>query len=259
MAIAGEYNASPAWRKIERDIAAEPGHAGLVIVSGLTLGIDGVAHAESLKTGTAAVPGGRIVSESPAGDKARAQDFPRRNPTSTGLTRGTVMAETAARSGSLISPQMAGKKGREVMAVPGSQLDPAPLAQTACSVRAPHWRPARRTCRSCWRGYRRFTWPRPRPGLQAGLSGQPGPANQLSRVRQTLSPLPIDEIARAAGRNGARYNGVLMELERAGEALSDPGVLVARAFQGPVAHVHRPGRQKQAGPAGWLDGPLVRL
>jgi predicted Rossmann fold nucleotide-binding protein DprA/Smf involved in DNA uptake len=175
VAIAGEYNASPAWRKIERDIAAEPGHAGLLIVSGLTLGIDGVAHAESLKTGTAAVPGGRIVSESPAGDKARAQDFPRRNRTSTGLTRGTVMAETAARSGSLISPQMAGKKGREVMAVPGSQLDPAPLAQTACSVRAPHWRPARRTCWSCWRGYRRFMWPRPRPGLQAGLSGQPGP------------------------------------------------------------------------------------
>ena len=89
------------------------------------------------------------------------------------------------------------------------------------------------------------------------------PANQLARVRQTLSPLPIDEIARAAGRNGARYNGVLMELEReldlAGEALSCPGVLVARAVQGPVARVHRPGRQKQAGPAGWLDGPLVRL
>lgn len=148
-----------------------------MIVSGLTLGIYGETHAESLKTGTVAVPGGRIdqpcrpqherlyteiaeqgliVSESPAGDKARAQDFPRRNRTSTGLTRGTVMVETAARSGSLISPQMAGKKGREVMAVPGSQLDPAPLAQTACSVRAPHWRPARRTCWSCWRGYRRF-------------------------------------------------------------------------------------------------------
>lgn len=85
------------------------------------------------------------------------------------------------------------------------------------------------------------------------------PDDQLARVRQTPSPLPIDEIARAAGRNGARYNGVLMELERAGEALSCPGVLVARAVQDPVARLHRPGRQKQAGPAGWLDGPLVRL
>ena len=77
--------------------------------------------------------------------------------------------------------------------------------------------------------------------------------------------MPIGETARAAGLNAAPRNGVLMELELelelelAGEALSYPGVLVAPAVQGPVARLHRPGRQKQAGPAGWLDGPLVRL
>lgn len=73
--------------------------------------------------------------------------------------------------------------------------------------------------------------------------------------------MPIGETARAAGLNAAPRNGVLMELELdlAGEALSYPGVLAARAVQGPVARLHRPGRQKQAGPAGWLDGPLVRL
>lgn len=73
--------------------------------------------------------------------------------------------------------------------------------------------------------------------------------------------MPTGETDRAAGLNAAPRNGVLMELELelAGEALSYPGVLVARAVQGPVARLHRPGRQKQAGPAGWLDGPLVRL
>jgi hypothetical protein len=89
----------------------------------------------------------------------------------------------------------------------------------------------------------------------------PLPGDQSARVRRALSPhpMPIDEIARAAGRNAAQCNGMLMELELAGEVLSCPGVLVARAVQDPVARVHRPGRQKQAGPAGWLDGPLVRL
>jgi len=115
------------------------------VVSGLALGIDGEAHAASLKTGTVAVLGdgidhvyrpqherlyaeiaeqGLIVSESPTGYKARAQDFPRRNRIITGLARGTVVVKAAERSGSLISARMAGEQGREVMAVPGSPLDP---------------------------------------------------------------------------------------------------------------------------------------
>jgi DNA processing protein len=50
-------------------------------------------------------------------------------------------------------------------------------------------------------------------------------------VRQALSPhpMPIDEIARAAGLNSAQCQALPMELELAGEALSYPGGLVARA------------------------------
>lgn len=60
VAIVGARNASAAGRKIARDMAAELGRAGLTVVSGLALGIDGEAHAASLKTGTVAVLGGGV-------------------------------------------------------------------------------------------------------------------------------------------------------------------------------------------------------
>ena len=145
VAIVGARNASAAGRKLARDIASELGRAGFVTVSGLALGIDGEAHAASLATGTIAVLGGAvdhvyppqhdrlyaeiaakglILSESPFGYRAKAQDFPRRNRIITGLSRGVVVVEAAERSGSLISARMAGEQGRDVMAVPGSPLDP---------------------------------------------------------------------------------------------------------------------------------------
>ncbi len=60
VAIVGARNASAAGRKIARDMAAELRRAGLTVVSGLALGIDGEAHAASLKTGTVAVLGGGV-------------------------------------------------------------------------------------------------------------------------------------------------------------------------------------------------------
>lgn len=59
----------------------------------------------------------------------------------------------------------------------------------------------------------------------------PLPEDQLARVRPALGPhpMPLDEIARAAGLNPAQCSAVPRELELAGEALSDPGGLSARA------------------------------
>ncbi len=145
VAIVGARNASIAGRKIAGDLASGLGAAGLVVVSGLALGVDGAAHAGALESGTIAVVAGGvdviyppeheelmravasrgvIVSERPPGAAPTSRDFPRRNRLISGLSRGVVVIEAAARSGTLITARLALEQGREVFAVPGSPLDP---------------------------------------------------------------------------------------------------------------------------------------
>lgn len=253
VAIVGARNASAAGRKIARDMAAELGRAGLTVVYGLALGIDGEAHAASLATGTVAVLGGGIghiyppqhkrlyaeiaehgliLSESPAGYTARAQDFPRRNRIVTGQARGVVVVEAAERSGSLISARMAGEQGREVMAVPGSPLDPRAagtnrlIRQGAILVR--HAADVLEVLSGL--SPLQVAAP-PSPEFETGFPDGEVPSDMLARVREALTPhaIPIDEIARAAGLSAAQCSAVLMDLELAGEAVSMAGGLVARA------------------------------
>ncbi|MBD3769047.1 MAG: DNA-protecting protein DprA [Rhodobacterales bacterium] len=254
VALVGARNASAAGRKIARDMAAELGRNGFTIVSGLALGIDGEAHAASLQTGTVAVLGGAIdhvyppqhqrlyaeiaasgliVSESPFGYRAKAQDFPRRNRIITGMSIGVVVVEAAERSGSLISARVAGEQGREVMAVPGSPLDPRAagtnslLHQGATLVR--HADDVMEILTSLDR--RQVSAPPPRPFEYAAEASEPDDS-EIERVLSALSPhpMPIDEIARASSLPAARCAAVLLELEIAGEAQTLPGGLAVKAF-----------------------------
>ena len=143
--VIGSRNASALGLKFAASIAKELGEAGYTVVSGLARGIDASAHTASLSTGTAAVLGGGIdhiyprqntdlyheicrqgalVSESPLGYRATARDFPRRNRIISGLCLGIVVIEAAERSGTLITARYALEQNREVMAAPGSPLDP---------------------------------------------------------------------------------------------------------------------------------------
>ena len=145
VAIVGARVASAAGCRFARGLAAELGRAGLVITSGLARGVDAAAHEGALPTGTVAVLGGGIgdiyppenaalyaaiaargciVSESAPNRRAQAKDFPRRNRLISGLSLAVVVVEAELKSGSLITARLAAEQGREVLAVPGSPLDP---------------------------------------------------------------------------------------------------------------------------------------
>ena len=145
VAIVGPRNASALGIKFAGQLAHELAEAGLLVVSGLARGIDGAAHAASLRRGTVAslaggldrlyppehaelaeriTERGALISEMPLGHAPRAKDFPRRNRLIAGMSLGTVVVQAAARSGSLITARLANEMGREVFAVPGFPLDP---------------------------------------------------------------------------------------------------------------------------------------
>ncbi len=143
IAIVGARRASRAGQAFAETLAAELAEAGVVIVSGLALGVDAAAHGGALAGGgrTIAVlgsgaeqltplanarlgeqilaEGGLVLSEYPPGTPAAPYRFPERNRLISGLSCGVVVVEANAKSGSLITARLAAEQGREVMAVPG--------------------------------------------------------------------------------------------------------------------------------------------
>jgi len=147
LAIVGSRNPTPQGGENARAFAEHLGRAGLTIVSGMALGIDGAAHAGALAAGvpTIAVIGtgpdivyprahrelahriverGLIVSEFELGTPPLAQNFPARNRIIAGLSLGTLVVEAALESGSLITARHSLEAGREVFAIPGSIHSP---------------------------------------------------------------------------------------------------------------------------------------
>jgi DNA processing protein len=144
--VVGARNASAGGRKLAEELSRELGAAGLMVVSGLARGIDAAAHQGALASGTVAVfaggldqvyppeheglaqsildHGGALISEMPLGTEPQARHFPRRNRLVSGLSRGVLVIEAALKSGSLTTARFALEQGRDVMAVPGSPLDP---------------------------------------------------------------------------------------------------------------------------------------
>jgi len=145
VAMVGARNASAAACRFARGLAVELGREGVVVVSGLARGLDTAAHQGSLATGTIGVIAsgidiafppenrglqeqvaeqGLLIAEQPPGSEPLARNFPHRNRVIAGLSTGTVVVEAAPRSGSLITARLAAEAGRDVMAVPGSPLEP---------------------------------------------------------------------------------------------------------------------------------------
>ena len=254
VAIVGSRNASAIGQRFARQIASELGAQGFTIVSGLARGIDAAAHEGALNTGTAGVLGGGVdhiyprqnaelfrdmaergalISESPLGYKATARDFPRRNRIISGLCKGVVVIEAAEKSGTLITARYAMEQNREVMAAPGSPLDPRTkgcnrLIQNGAALIEStddiidvlnHTPPLRVMEPSDGYGQPEFDW----QGAQRDIDKARGVIASL------LSPTPTsrDEIIRLSGFPVPIAGAALLEMELGGELHVEPDGRVA--------------------------------
>jgi DNA processing protein len=259
IAIVGARNASANGVRFAETMARDLGRAGFVVASGLARGLDAAAHRGALATGTIAVMAGgvdvvyprdnerlyrdiaatgTVLSEMPWGQQPTARHFPHRNRIVSGLAQAVVVVEATLRSGSLITARLAGEQGREVLAVPGSPLDPrargtnglirdgATLVQGADDVIEALGglmaRPAARPEEAA-----------PTPSA----AGFAEPVEAPDHVRKIISnllgtaPASIDEIVRQSGFAAREIALVLLELELAGRLQRHPGGQVSLAFQ----------------------------
>ena len=145
VAIVGSRRPTPIGAKIARQISSQLTGLGIVITSGMALGVDGLAHEGALDeaSATIAVMGcgldqiyparhrnlfericssGLILSEYSIGVKPSRFTFPERNRIVSGLSLGVVIIEAAQKSGTLITARLAMEQNREVMVLPGSAL-----------------------------------------------------------------------------------------------------------------------------------------
>ncbi|MFZ4536271.1 DNA-processing protein DprA [Propionivibrio sp.] len=239
LAIVGSRNPTPQGIQNAERFAATFAEAGLVIASGLALGIDAAAHRGALSvTGdTIAFIGtgidriyparnrelaleigtrGTIVSEFPIGTPVTAANFPRRNRLISGIARGVLVVEAAIVSGSLITARLAGEQGREVFAIPGSIHSPqsrgchklikqgAKLVETAQDV------------------LEELRWSTPSTVNAAKESGDDVAADELLSL-MGYDICGLDELAGSSGLTAESLCVKLLHLELDGRVASLPG------------------------------------
>jgi DNA processing protein len=260
VALVGARNASAAAVKLARDFAAALAEEGFTVVSGLARGIDGAAHEGAFPATIGVIASGidmayppqhaelqeriaqegLLIAEQPPGTEPKGRHFPSRNRIIAGLASGTLVIEAAPQSGSLITARLAGEAGREVMAIPGSPLDPrsvgcnqliregAVLVQTPDEViellhsftGAPRsrFRVADRPSDFDYAELAKLDWGEARADLSGDI------AHLL-----THAPVAIDELIRQAGASAAEVHMALLELELAGDLVREPDGAVRRA------------------------------
>jgi DNA processing protein len=253
LAMVGSRNPTASGRQTARDFSRHLSAAGLIITSGLALGIDAASHQGALDAGgsTVAVMGtgldrvyparhrdlareisgqGALVSEFPVGTPPKAENFPRRNRIISGLSLGTLVIEAALRSGSLISARCAGEQGREVFAIPGSIHNPlargchhlirqgAKLVETAQDV-IDELGPLAGACAG--------------PGqyqATGGLAEQPQLNAEYTQLLEYIGfdSSSVDQLVTTSGLTPAEVSSMLLQLEMQGFIASSPGGLYNR-------------------------------
>ncbi len=258
LAIVGSRNPTPQGEANARQFAKAFGSAGLCVVSGLALGIDGAAHDGALLGGgdTIAVVGtgldrvypkrhlalahriarqGMLISEFPLGTPPLTANFPKRNRIISGLSRGTLVVEAALQSGSLITARLAVEQGKEVFAIPGSIHSPqsrgchalikqgAKLVELAQDVLEELHLPATGLAENAARA---LQWP-------DGEAEAPEPASEDPLLEALgFDAVSLDALQARTGLDTARLQAQLLELELNGQVARLPGGLFQRLVAG---------------------------
>lgn len=252
VAMVGARNASAAAVKLARDFASGLAGQGFTIVSGLARGIDGAAHEGALGAAKAGSGGGTIgviasgidityppqheklqeqvasegllIAEEAPATSPRGQLFPKRNRIIAGLSAGTLVVEAAPKSGSLITARLAGEAGREVMAIPGSPLEPRSegcnklIREGAVLVQSPD---DVAELLSGFDGNPRSTFreaaePFDHAFADIDYDAEPADAADIAAML-TTAPVPVDELVRQSGQSAGGVQMALLELEIAGQ------------------------------------------
>jgi DNA processing protein len=257
LAVVGSRNPSAGGRDNAFEFASFLSRCGLLITSGLALGIDSQAHRGALEGGeaTIAVCGtgldsvyprgnmelaeriaeqGALVSEFFPGTAPQRANFPRRNRLISGLALGVLVVEAALRSGSLITARLAAEQGREVFAIPGSIHNPmargchrlirdgAKLVESAEDVLAELGPLVASLSASTV------------PGTSADPSRDDPPGSLGKEYAQLLEacgsdPVSVDQLAERTKLTAAEVSSMLLILELQGYVESGAGGRYARA------------------------------
>ena len=244
LAVVGSRNPSAQGLDNARAFAEHLSRAGLTIVSGMALGIDGAAHEGGLagRGSTVAVVGtgldriyparhkalahrianaGLMLSEFDLGMPPLAENFPQRNRLIAGLSRGTLVVEAALPSGSLITARQALEAGREVFAIPGSIHSPQSRGCHALIKQGAKLVDAADDILG------ELNWTQPRP---AAASGDVKPATEDDALLGALGqdPVTLDALLARTGESAATLSVRLLELELDGRVARLPGGLYQR-------------------------------
>ncbi len=249
LAIVGSRNPTPQGEQNARQFAQALGEAGVCVVSGLALGVDGAAHEGALAGGapTLAVVGtgldrvypkrhlalahqiaeqGALISEYALGTPPLPANFPRRNRLIAGLSQGTLVVEAALHSGSLITARLAAEQGREVFAIPGSIHAPQSRGCHALIRQGAKLVESAQDILEDLRLNTPGTRTKPEP-IEDPLADPDGLLKAMG-----FDPVSLDALQARTGLDTATLQARLLELELQGDVGRLPGGLLQRLGQG---------------------------
>ncbi|NLW07436.1 MAG: DNA-protecting protein DprA [Clostridia bacterium] len=244
IAIVGTRRATAYGLKVARSLACDLARAGVGVVSGVARGIDASAHRGAIEGGglTWGVLGcgvdiiyprehrelyqqimkqGAIISEFPPGTPPDAGHFPARNRIISGLTNGTLVVEAAARSGALITANLALEQDRDVFAVPGPITSRYSQGSNSLIKEGARVVTGVEDILAEYENIKPRLWTLSRQEERAEIVLTPAEKKVLECL--SIEPTHIDNIMTAAGLQPGDINRALLQLEMANLIRRLPG------------------------------------